>query len=393
MTYKLKNMHIILKNLSIAALMTVVVSCGNSKKEEKGELNDKKAKLEKLKGDQKKINDEIAQLETEIGKSDPSAVTGKAKLVSVVTVSPRNFTHYIELQGKVDAENISYVSPRGGPGQVKAVFVKKGDYVKKGQLLLKLDDAIMLQNLSQLETQLAYAKNIYQRQKNLWDQGIGTEVQYITAKNNVEGIEKQISTMKETWNMSFVHAEMNGVADEVNIHPGETFTGSPQAGIKIINSASLKAVTDIPENYLNKIRRGTPVQIVVPDLNNRIINSTISLISQSINPNSRGFLAEARIPYDPSLKPNQVAIVKIQDYAASNVIVVPVSILQTDETGKYTFVLATEKGKQVARKRPVTAGEVYGEQIEIKQGLNAGDQIITLGYQGLYDGQVITTQN
>jgi membrane fusion protein, multidrug efflux system len=393
MINKLNNMHIILKSLSIATLITLFVSCGDSRKEDKGELNDKKVKLEKLKGEQKKINDEIAQLETEIGKSDPNAVTGKAKLVSVVTVSPQNFTHYIELQGKIDAENISYVTPRGGPAQVRTVYVKKGDYVKKGQLLLKLDDAVMLQNLSQLETQLAYAKNIYQRQKNLWDQGIGTEVQYITAKNNVEGIEKQISTLKETWNMSFVRAEMNGVADEVNIHAGETFTGSPQAGIKIINMGSLKAVTDIPENYLNKVRRGTPVQIVVPDLNNRIINSTISLISQSINQNSRGFLAEARIPYNPSLKPNQVAIVKIQDYAASNVIVVPVSILQTDETGKYTFVLATEKGKQVARKRPVTAGEVYGEQIEIKQGLNPGDQIITLGYQGLYDGQVITTQN
>ena len=393
MTNKLKNMHIILKSLSIATIMTIVVSCANNRKEDKGELNDKKAKLEKLKGEQKKINDDIAQLEAEIGKSDPTAVTGKAKLVSVVAVSPQNFTHYIELQGKVDAENISYVTPRGGPAQVRTVYVKKGDYVKKGQLLLKLDDAVMLQNISQLETQQAFAKNIYERQKNLWDQGIGTEVQFITAKNNVEGIEKQISTLKETWNMSFVRAEMNGVADEVNIHAGETFTGSPQQGIKIINTGNLKVVTDIPENYLNKVKRGTPVQVVVPDLNNRIINSTISLISQSINTNSRGFLAEAKIPYDPSLKPNQVAIVKIQDYAASNVIVVPVSILQTDESGKYTFVLATEKGKQVARKRPVTAGEVYGEQIEIKQGLNSGDQIITLGYQGLYDGQVITTQN
>ena len=393
MTNKLNNMHIILKSLSIATLMTIVVSCGNSRKEEKGEVNDKKAKLEKLKGEQKKINDEIAQLETEIGKSDPTAVTGKAKLVSVVAVSLQNFTHYIELQGKVDAENISYVMPRGGPAQVKALYVKKGDYVKKGQLLLKLDDAVMLQNLSQLETQLAFAKNIYERQKNLWDQGIGTEVQFITAKNNVEGIEKQISTLKETWNMSFVRAEMNGVADEVNIHVGETFSGSQQQGIKIINTGNLKVVTDIPENYINRVRKGTPVQVVVPDLNNRIINTTISLVSQSINSNSRGFLAEAKIPSVVNLKPNQVAIVKIQDYAASNVIVVPVSILQTDESGKYTYVLATEKGKQVARKRPVTVGEVYGEQIEVKQGLNAGDQIITLGYQGLYDGQVITTQN
>lgn len=393
MINKLNNMKIVLKNLPILLVVLFFQACGNSRKEEVGKTNDKKVKLEQLKSEQKKLNAEIASLETDIAKTDTRGGTGRAKLVSVMSLVPQKFTHFIELQGKVDAENISYVSPRGGPGQVKEVYVKKGDYVKKGQLLLKLDDAIIKQNLSQLETQLAFAKDIYKRQKNLWDQGIGTEVQYVTAKNNVEQTERQISTLKETWNLSLVRAEMNGIADEVNIHVGETFTGSPLQGIKIINTNSLKIVTDIPENYMSKVRRGTPVQVVVPDLNNRIINTTISLISQSINPNSRGFQAEAKIPYNAYLKPNQVAIVKIQDYGAANAVVVPVNIIQTDENGKYTYVLVDEKGKKVARKRRVMIGEIYGEQIEIKQGLNAGDLIITQGYQGLYDDQLVTTES
>ena len=363
-------------------VVLIVQACGNSRKEETGKITDKKVQLEKLKSEQKKLNEEIATLETEISKSDPTVSFGKAKLVAVTSLVPQTFTHYIELQGKVDAENISYVTPRGGPGQVKAVYVQKGDYVKKGQLLLKLDDAVLQQNLSQLQSQLAFARDIYQRQKNLWDQGIGTEVQYVTAKNNVEQLEKQISTLKETLNSSYVRAEIDGIADEVNIHVGETFTGSPLQGIKVINTNKLKVVTDIPENYLNKVRKGTPVQIVVPDLNNRIISSEISLISQSINPNSRGFQAEAKIPADAHLKPNQVAIVKIQDYGASNVVVVPVNIIQTDE-----------KGKKVAKKRRVMIGEIYGDLIEIKQGLTAGEQIITQGYQGLYDEQLVTTES
>jgi RND family efflux transporter MFP subunit len=393
MTNKLNKMKIVLKILSILMVVLIVQACGNSRKEETGKITDKKVQLEKLKSDQKKLNEEIATLETEISKSDPTVSFGKAKLVAVTSLVPQTFTHYIELQGKVDAENISYVTPRGGPGQVKAVYVQKGDYVKKGQLLLKLDDAVLQQNLSQLQSQLAFARDIYQRQKNLWDQGIGTEVQYVTAKNNVEQLEKQISTLKETLNSSYVRAEIDGIADEVNIHVGETFTGSPLQGIKVINTNKLKVVTDIPENYLNKVRKGTPVQIVVPDLNNRIISSEISLISQSINPNSRGFQAEAKIPADAHLKPNQVAIVKIQDYGASNVVVVPVNIIQTDEKGKYTYVLVDEKGKKVAKKRRVMIGEIYGDLIEIKQGLTAGEQIITQGYQGLYDEQLVTTES
>ncbi len=361
----------------------IAASCGSGKKDNDSVVTDKKVELQKLKTEQKKLNESIAKLESEIGKAEPGTVTSSAKLVTVTPLSTQNFTHYIELQGKVDAENIAYVTPRGGPGQVRLVFVKKGDFVKKGQLLLKLDDAMVRSQMSQLQSQLSFAKDLYQRQQNLWKEEIGTEVQVISAKNNVTSLERQIATLREQASFSNVRAEISGVADEVNIKVGETFTGSPMQGIKIVNTGSLKIVTDIPENYISRVRRGSPVQIVVPDLNNRVIKSSISLISQSINPDTRGFTAEAKVPYDASLKPNQVAQMKILDYSANDAVVVPVNVVQTDEKGKYVYVMEKTGDKTTARKRPVNIGESYDGMIEIKYGLKAGEQLITEGYHNV----------
>ncbi|MER3498320.1 MAG: efflux transporter periplasmic adaptor subunit [Chitinophagaceae bacterium] len=376
----------------LIVLALTAIGCGKGAKTEKAEITEKKTELTKLRKQQKEINDQIAKLEAEIKAADPTAIVN-AKLVSVVTLANQDFNHYIQLQGRVDAQNISYVTPRGGPGQVKAVYVKQGDFVKKGQLLLKLDDAVILQNLKQLETQLAYAKNIYERQKNVWEQGIGTEVQYITAKNNVTLIERQIATLKEQWDLSNVRAEVSGVADEVNIHVGETFTGSPMQGIKIVNTSNLRVLANIPENYITRVRQGTPVQVVIPDFDNRIINSTVSVISQSIDPNSRGFIVEARISGTAGLKPNQTAIIKILDYTAKSSIVIPINSVQTDEKGRYVYVMEKRGNKMVATKKYVQVGEAYGEMTEVRAGLNSGDQLITEGYQNLYEGQVVAVAN
>lgn len=388
----------------IAAITVFFLGCGASKKEKNSDLTDKKEKLEKLKKDQAELNAEIKKLQTEIAQVDVAAGgVEKAKLVVVDTVRAENFTHYIDLQGKVDADNISYVAPRGMGGQVRAVYVKEGEYVRKGQLLLKLDDAVMRQNvvaarqgLSTTRTQLNLAKNLYQRQKNLWDQNIGTEVQVIQAKANVDALENTLKTQmenvkaaEEQLRTATVTSPVEGVADEVNIHVGETFTGAPMSGIKIINTRNLKVVTDIPENYLNRVSKGTPVVVTIPDLN-RTFSSVISLVSQSIGAGSRGFSAEAKIPYDKSLKPNLTAMIKIQDYAKSNAITVPVNTLQTDETGKFVYVAAREGNKLVARKRNVAVGELYGDKLEVRSGLQGGDVIVTEGFQNLYDGQVIT---
>ncbi|MFZ4056547.1 MAG: efflux RND transporter periplasmic adaptor subunit [Ferruginibacter sp.] len=389
-----------------ALILLLLSACGGSKKDESALLSDKKAALEKLKKEKAANDDKITALEAEIAKLDTASdKASSAKLVSIATVGTQDFKHYIDIQGHVDADDISYISPRGMGGQVKAIYIKQGDFVKKGQLVLKLDDAIVRQQIKaskeQLEgikTQLTFSKNIYQRQKNLWEQGIGTEVQLITAKTNVEALDNQLKAAQEQVKIaeeqlktSDVYSDVSGIADVINVRVGELFQGATAAGpqIKIVNTSSLKVVTNIPENYASKVRKGSSVNILIPDANKNI-QTSLSLLSQSIDPLQRGFIAEAKIPYDASLKPNQLAVVKILDYAANNAVVAPINVVQTDEKGKYVYVMEkVADGKTIARKKNIVIGEVYGTWVEVKFGLTAGEQIITEGYQNLYDGQQV----
>lgn len=396
-------MQSFIKLFFASALVVAVAACGNSKKESSAGLTEKKELLVKLKKDYVQSGLDIKQLETDIAKLDTSAAKADmAKLVVIDTIRSQRFTHYIDLQGKVDAENVSYVTPRGMGGQVRALYVKVGDNVRKGQVLLKLDDAIVRQNvvaarqgMAATRTQLELAKSLYQRQKNLWDQNIGTEVQVLQARTNVEALENNLKTQfenvkaaQEQLATATVISNVNGVAEEVNIHVGETFTGAPTQGIKIVNNSVLKVVTTIPENYLGRVTKGTPVIISIPDLN-KSFPSTIYLISQTINASSSGFIAQAKLPSSKDVKPNLTAIVRIQDYIKENALTIPVNTLQTDETGKFVYVAVKEKNGLVARKKNIQVGEFYNNQLEVKSGLEAGDLVVTEGYQNLYDGQLL----
>ena len=376
------------KFLMICMLFSLTACSGN--KEENKDVAAKKAELGNLTKERDAIVAKMAALETEIQKMSGGAVEEKTKLVEVTTLITQDFAHYIDLQGKITTENLYYVTPRGMGGQVKAIYVKQGDNVKAGQLLMKLEDGIIQQSIKQVESQLDFAKNIFTRQENLWKEGIGTEVQFLSAKNNVEGLEKQLSLVKEQLSTTSVIAQVSGVVETVSIRVGETFVGSPMAGITIVNPSALKAVVEVPENYVARVRKGMPVIISVPDLNENF-SSTISLVSETINATSRSFIAESKMPGKANIKPNQVAVVKMLDHAAKDAIVVPVETVQTDEKGKYVYILSLENGKNMARKKMVTIGEFYDELIEVNAGLNKGDKLITKGFQGLYDGQLIST--
>ncbi|MEO6290318.1 MAG: efflux RND transporter periplasmic adaptor subunit [Ginsengibacter sp.] len=386
----------------------MVTSCGNTgKKEKEGLLNDKKVELQKLKTDKDNLSKEISALEKEIAKLDTgAAVQEKAKLVGISPVSLQDFKHFLDLQGKVDAQNISYITPSNQGGQIRSIRVKQGDQVQKGQLVVTLDNAVSEQNVAAVrqqaggvKAQLDLAKSVYERQKNLWDQHIGTEVQLLQAKTNVESLEGQLKTIEANTksaqaiaNQNNVYSNVNGVVDEVTAHVGETFNGNPAQGgyIKVVNKSDLKITVNVPENYAGKISNGTLVEVKIPDMD-KSFNSRISFISQSIGTNSRGFTAEAKVPAGIALRPNQIAIVKILDYSVPSTVVINVNTLQNDEEGKFVLVAAKEGDKLVARKRRVVVGELYGDQIEIKQGLKEGDQLITEGYQAIYDGQLVTT--
>ena len=378
-----------MKKLLIICLLFSLASCSDSKDSNKG-LSTKKVELEKLMKERDAIAKKIAALENEIASMGESAAPEKTKLVEITDLVKSDFAHYIELQGKIMTENVYYVTPRGMGGQVKSIYVKQGDNVKRGQLLMKLEDGIIQQNIKQVESQLAFAKNIFTRQENLWQEGIGTEVQYLSAKNNVEALEKQISLVKEQLSTTLVYAEVSGVIETVSIKVGEVFMGSPMAGITIVNPSALKAVVEVPENYVAKVRKGMTVKVSVPDIN-KTFTSVLSLISETINVNSRSFIAESKLNGISGIKPNQVAIIKILDHESKNTIVVPVQTVQTDEKGKYVYVYAKENGKAIARKRNVTIGEFFDELIEVNAGLTIGDKLITKGFQGLYDGQLIAT--
>lgn len=396
-----------MKQYFIRTILSVLIltSCSDSKKDGNAAINDKKIQLEKLKSDKEKNDQGIAKLQAELLKLDPNSNPSKVKLVTTVPIIKQDFNHYIELQGKVDADDISYVSPRGMGGQVKAVFVKQGDLVKKGQLLLKLDDAIMQQQvmaarqqLEGIKIQLGYAKNIAQRQKNLWDQGIGTEVQLITAQNNVSGLADQLKSGNESVKLAQeqlstanVYSNVSGVADIVNIRVGETFSGMSAAGpqIKIVNTSRLKVICNIPENYLGSVKKGSPVVVLLPD-NQKEFTTSISFIGASIDASNRGFVIEAKLPADPAVKPNQIALVKVKDYSAPAAIAIPLNTLQNDDKGKFVMVAVTENGKLIARKRPVNIGMLNGELLEIKTGLKEGDVLVTEGFASIYEGQQLT---
>jgi membrane fusion protein (multidrug efflux system) len=390
------------------SLLCLLVACGNSAKNDKGDLGDKKVKLEKLKGDKSKLDAEIRALEGEIAKVDTSAASTK-KLVSIETVGTQDFTHFIELQGRVDAKNASYVSPNGGGGIVKAVYVTAGQPVRKGQLLVKLDDAVALQQVAArqqevagLEAQAKLAQSVYERQQNLWKQDIGTEVQVLQAKTNAEGTASQLSAARagfraaqEQANYSSVHAEISGTIDILDVRVGEFFRGigpdnrTPQ--IAIVNTSDLKVKVPVPENYLAKISIGTPLQVVFPELNNRTIKTTVSVVSKLIDPTTRSFYIEGKLPPEKDLRPNQIATVKIEDYKSANAVTIPINVVQSDETGKYVYTVETLNGNTVARRKTVLVGQAYGGLIEVKSGIKNGDQIITEGYQSVYDGQAIAT--
>jgi RND family efflux transporter MFP subunit len=352
----------------------------------------KKADLQKLKDDQAVLVSKIQKAEDDLAKVDSGSVKKeKTKLIAFKAVVPTDFTHFIELQGKIDALNIAMVTPRNGTGgQVKEIFVKKGDMVKKGQLLLKLDDVVLQQQLATAKQQLAFAKNLYERRKNLWAQQIGSEVELVTAKNTLDQAQMQVDLVNRQIELTRVYADINGVADVVNIRLGEIFTGNNQ--LQIVNTTDLKAVAQVPENYLGQVRVGSNIKVIIPELKDKTIDTKVSVTGKTIESSTRSFYIEAKLPYEKAFYPNQVALIKIQDYTKANAITIPLNTLQNDEKGKYVMVVVKTGDRMIASKRAIVIGMMYGDKVEVLSGIKAGDEIITEGYQGLYDEQPITTQ-
>ncbi|MEI8141491.1 MAG: efflux RND transporter periplasmic adaptor subunit [Chitinophagia bacterium] len=379
------------------SLLLLLTACGGSD----NTVEAKQKSLAGLKKQALELNAKIVALEKEVEKAG-GASAAKAILVATDTIQSETFTHYIELQGKVESESVSYITPRAGGGQVRAVYIKRGDRVKKGQLILQLDNTLIkqsaaaaTQNIETLKSQAALAKSVYEKQKNLWEQNIGSEIQLMTAKTNADALASQLRAANEQLGMvkdqlafTSIYSDVDGVAEEVNVKVGELFMGPGQ--IKIVNTTKLKLTAQVPENYAGKVKVGSELTLTFPDIQ-KTINNKVNVLGNVIDPLSRSFYIESKLPVDNNFRPNLLAEVKIKDYEKKNAISIPVNLLQNDEKGKFVYVAVMEAGKMVARKKMITAGEFYGNNVEVLDGLAAGEILITEGYQSIYDGQLITT--
>ncbi len=351
--------------------------------------SDKQAELNKLRKEQSTIAEKIKSLESDTSIVKDPVDNSKIQLVIAKEIEPTPFKHYIEVQAHLDGDENVGVSAQGG-GKILKIYAVVGENVKKGQLLARLDDAVLQQQLKQMETNLSFLTDVYNKQKALWDQNVGSEVQYLTAKNNKESMQQQIATLKNQIDLKHITSPIDGAIEDIAVKEGQVVSpGLPI--IRVVNFNKLKVVADISEAYSSKVTPGVNVRIYFPDLNKEV-DAKVSFASRYINPVNRSFSVEARLSNPiPGLKVNMVAVMKINDYSSSDALVIPVSLIQSDRDEQVVYIAETNSSPK-AHRVVVTPGVSYDGMVEITSGLKPGDKIITVGYQGLEDGQTIRFQ-
>lgn len=354
----------------------LITSCGS------GNGSDKKTELDKLKKEKAAIEAKILVLEEELAKTD-STVADNGVEVLVSELKPSVFKSFIEVQGRVDAEESVSLSSEI-PGTITKILVKAGDRVSKGQTLAETDARATQQQLSDLQTNLALASQVYEKQKSLWDQKIGTEVQYLQAKTNKESLEIKIAALQEQLKMSKIISPIDGTVDGVEIKLGQSIAPGMSA-ITVVNFSNLKVKAEVAESYASRIKSGDEVLILFPDMKDSV-SSKINYAARAIKPLSRTFAVEVLLDDKKEYHPNTVARLKINDYKSSKPeIVVPVKYIQ--KGAESSFVMIDVNGKAVSK--IVKIGREYSGMAEITEGLNEGDLLITEGYDLVNDGTSI----
>lgn len=368
----------------VIPLMIVALIAG-CKPKNSDSRKEKEAKIAELKKERDKLTDDIKKLEAEIADSTKENLFH----VAFADLQPSVFKHYIEVQGKLDGEDYVDVAPEG-MGVVEEIYVSIGQQVSKGQALARLNDAAGKDQLKALETQYKLAKDAFEKQQRLWDQKIGSEMQYLQAKTSKEALESQLAAARKQVDMLTIKSPISGTVEEVNIKIGQMASAqNPVPPFRVINFSSLKVKAEIAEAYSQKVKVGDNVQVYFPDLN-REITAKITAASRYINPTNRTFSVEAKLNPDKNgFKANMVAVLKINDYQANNALVVPINYIQSDPTGNFVYVISSNGKENIAKKVFVEQGISYNGMIEITKGLKAGDKIITSGYLDIEEGEKI----
>ncbi len=351
----------------------VFASCGGGKTDGDN--------IEQLKKQRAELDSKIKKIEA----SKPDSLKAKITPVSITAVEPTDFNAYVEVHSQVTGdENILATSQMAGI--VKSISAHVGQKVSKGQVLALLDATTIEQQIEGMGPQLNLLKSIYEKQQSLWAQNIGTEVQLMTAKTNYESTQKQIASLKAQRDLYRVVSQINGVVDNVNLKIGEVCAPGMN-GIRVVSYDKLKAEASLGENYLGKVTQGDKVLIVLSDINDSI-KATLTYVSRAVDPVSRSFTVQVRLPNNSKLHPNMACVMRISNYENPHALVVPVSVIQKTSEGEMLYIADGNKAKSVL----VTTGRNANGMVEILSGLKAGDKVITKGYEEMDNGQQITIQ-
>lgn len=385
-------LHGSLSNLLMLALVLgitagLLTSCGEEK------AQDPAGRLKELQAEQARIGAEIQKLQKELSQSgsktaDNTAANTKTKVVQALTLEEGPFRTWVEVQGTVDARQSIEVTAEN-MGVVRNIKVKEGQKVTKGQILAELDQTVLLQSIEEIKGQLDFAKQLYTKQSNLWKQNIGSEVQYLNAKNQKESLERRLSTIESQLDMTRIKAPVSGTVDQVYLKLGQS-TAMGMPAVRVVNFNDLRVITDLSESYVSRVREGATVDLEFKDLN-LSAQGRIAYVARSISALNRTFRAEVPLNNREGLyRPNMIVGMKINDYSTNKAIKIPVNLLQNSDEGTFVMVVRGEGTNLKASRVSVTPGRSNGIETEILQGLQAGDRIITTGYNDLNDGQAIT---
>lgn len=368
----------------ISALAFVLASCGGEQT-----LEQKKAALEAKKVQLTELQSEIESLEAELLAQDPDFATKEEPgiLIEVKKVTPEQFEHHFEVNGSIEAVEQANVSPEQG-GRIKQILVKEGDKVNAGATLATLNASVLQTNLQELENGIGLAQTVYDRQARLWEQKIGSEIQFLEAKNNLESLQKKRESLLAQIAMSTIKAPFSGIVDHIYQKEGE-LAAPGQPLLTLVNMKEMKVKADVSENYVQAVKENAEVEVNFPSFG-MSTNAHIRQVSNIINPSNRTFSIEVRIPNTSGvLKPNGIAVVKIKDFEVKDALVVPAISIGKDAKGDFLFVVNEEDGQQKVFKKYVKTGRTSAGQTRIIEGLNSGDLVVVEGYNEVANGDLI----
>lgn len=370
----------------LAVLILFMASCGNQETEQSI-----RSKITTYRKDIGALNQKIAELEKKLNTMNSGDENTEKIPVEVMEISFEPFNHFIQVSGTAEAVKEAFISPEVG-GQLREIYVKEGDYVEKGHLLAKLNSDITESSITDLESSLALATVVFEKQARLWEKGIGSEIQYLNAKNNKESLSQKVITLKAQLDMALIKSPVSGIVDEIYRKKGEMAIPGAQL-MQIVNLEELYINADVSESYLSKVNEGETVKVEFPVYPDMKLEVPIYRKGNTINPNNRTFTIQLKMKNpDHLLKPNILSVIHIRDFSADSAVVIPSAIIKQDITGSYLYTMQQVGGKWIAKKVYVTPGKSYLDKTMVISGLQPGQQVIVQGYNQVSDGSEVYVQ-